>query len=142
VDSLREALASDSKARQVLAPFCYTGVLAEFLGKRWWRAGVEHILWEWTDGDPFNADIVRDVVRKHVSSSLQPLKISRPVVCVDPQSFRPLDQAIDVINAVEIKPDDWPPYAEQAWVHIDNTKDEGIAALVVPQDRHRIERAS
>jgi hypothetical protein len=142
VESLREAIASDSKAIGVLAPLRYTGVLAEFLGERWWRAGVEHMLWEWTDGDPFNATVVRDAVRTHVSKSLEPLNLNRPVVCVDPQSFRPLDRTIDVTNAVEIKPDDWPAYAEQAWVHVDSTKDEGIAALVVPQDRHRIESAS
>ncbi|PYQ31130.1 MAG: hypothetical protein DMF56_04300 [Acidobacteria bacterium] len=141
VESLRQALASESKARRVLEPLRYKGVLAEFLGDRWWRAGVEHMLWEWTDGEPFNAVVVRDAVQAHVSKVLEPLKFNRPVVCVDPQSFRPLDQTIDVINAVEIKPDDWPAYAEQAWVHIDSTKDEGIAALVVPQDRHRIESA-
>jgi len=142
VESLREALASESKARRVLTPLHYTGVLAEFLGERWWRAGVEHMLWEWTDGDPFNAAVVREAVRTHVSKTLEPLALNRPVVCVDPRSFRPLDQTIDVINAVEIKPDDWPAYAEQAWVHIDDTKDEGIAALVVPQDRQRIESVS
>lgn len=141
VESLRKALASESKARQALAPLHYSGVLAEFLGDRWWRAGVEHMLWEWTGGDPFNAAGVRDAVRTYVSKSLEPLTFNRPVVCVDSQSFRPLDQTIDVINAVEIKPDDWPAYAEQAWVHIDSTRDEGIAALVVPQDRHRIESA-
>lgn len=142
VESLREALKSDKKARRVLAPLQYTGVLAGFLGDRWWRAGVEHMLWDWTDGDPFNAVIVREAVRTRMSKALEPLKFNRPVVCVDPQSFRPTDDAIDVINAVEIRPDDWPAYAEQAWVGIESTQDEGIAALVVPQDKNRIEGAS
>jgi hypothetical protein len=77
-----------------------------------------------------------------MSKSLEPLNFNRPVVCVDPQSFRPTDDAIDVIHAVEIRPDDWPAYAEQAWVGIESTQDEGIAALVVPQDKDRIESAS
>lgn len=142
VKSLRQVLESDKKARQVLAPLQYTGVLNEFLGDRWWRAGVEHMLWEWTDDDPFNALVVKEAVRKHVSKSIEPLEFSRPVVCVDSQTFRPTDDAIDVINAVEIKPDDWPPYAEQAWVAVNGTEDEGVAALVVSQDRNRIESVS
>jgi hypothetical protein len=141
VESLRQVFRSNSKARRAFAAPHYTGVLADFLGDRWWRAGVEHILWEWTDGNPFDATVVREAVRTHVSNSLEPLSFNRPVVCVDPRSFRPTDDAIDVINAVEITPDDWPTYAEQAWVRIENTKDEGIAALVVPQDRNRLGRA-
>jgi hypothetical protein len=142
VESLRQVLESDKKARRVLAPLQYAGVLTGFIGERWWRAGVEHMLWDWTDGNPFDAAIVREAVRTHLSKSLELLDFKRPVVCVDPQSFRPTDEAIDVISAVEIKPDDWPAYAEQAWVSVDSTQDEGIAALVVPQDRNRIETAS
>jgi hypothetical protein len=138
VESLRNVMKSDIKARRALEPSHYKGVLNDFLGSRWWRASVEHKLWQWTDGDPFNAGIVREAVHTHVSTSLVPLAINRPVVCVDTQSFRPTDDVIDLVNAVEIKPDDWPAYAEQAWVSVENTKDEGIAALVVSQDRSRI----
>jgi hypothetical protein len=139
VDSLRNAWQSNRRAQKALRPFKYHGVLADFLGRRWWRAGVEDALWEWTDGNPFDNEIIRDAVRDHVAKSLVPLQLNRPVVCVDPQSFRPTDDVIDVADAVEVRPDDWPAYAEQAWIAVDRTSDDAVAGLVVSQDRERIE---
>ena len=141
VESLRKALKSESKVRRALRPFEYTGVLSTFLGDRWWRAGIDHALWDWTEGDPFNAESVGGVVHARLSESLVPVNVIRPVVCVDAQSFRPTDAVVDIAQAVEIKPDDWPAYAEQAWIAREQANDEGIAGLVVPQDRERIEGA-
>jgi len=139
-ESLRRVLAGETKARRTLAPFRYQGVLEDFLGTRWWRTGVEQLLWNWTSGNPFNVDAVREAARTRISTDLDHLALMRPVVCVDPQSFRPTDRVVDAADAVEIRPDDWPPYAEQAWVPATEVAgEEGLIALVVPQDRDRAE---
>jgi hypothetical protein len=61
------------------------------------------------------------------------------VVTVDP-SYRPSDRLIDVELAVEIQPDDWPSYAEQAWVsREDALSDAELRAQVVQGDRRALE---
>jgi len=40
-----------------LAGFKYQGVLHDFLGDRWWRPGIEHLLWERTEAKPFDVDV-------------------------------------------------------------------------------------
>jgi hypothetical protein len=106
------------------------------LGSRWWRGGVEQLLWEWTKGDPFNPDALHKAVTKHVSKSLEALALSRPVVCVD-DAFRPTDHFIEAVDAVEVKPDDWPSFAEQAWLPAATKATERVSALIAPQDRER-----
>lgn len=135
-DSLRSVLSKEKRAQRALLPSTYSGVLAGFLGSRWWRAGVEQLLWEWTEGDPFNPDALHKAVTKHVSKSLQALALSRPVVCVD-DAFRPTDHFIEAVDAVEVKPDDWPSFAEQAWLPAATKATERVSALIAPQDRER-----
>ena len=91
-------------------------MLSDFLGQRWWRAGVEHLIWTWTDGDPFNGAVIQKAVTKRISSALDEVTLNRPVVCVDARTFRPTDHFVDAVDAVEVKPDDWPSFAEQAWL--------------------------
>src|SRR5262249_9976733 len=135
-DSLRKVLPSEKRAQRALSPSRYSGVLAGFLGDRWWRAGVEQLLWEWTEGDPFNPEALGKAVTKHLSKSLEVLTLSRPVVSVD-DAFRPTDDFIEAVEAVEVKPDDWPPFAEQAWLPAETKATERVSALIAPQDRER-----
>jgi hypothetical protein len=135
--SLRKALSIEKRAQRAFAETGYSGVLDAFLGRRWWRAGIEHLLWQWTDGDPFNGAALQMAVRKRVSKSLDALDLNRPVVCVDDRSFRPTDHFVDAANAVEVKPDDWPSFAEQAWLPEATRGTEKVFALVVAQDRER-----
>jgi hypothetical protein len=136
-DSLRKALSAQKKTQRAFAESEYSGVLDAFLGKRWWRAGIEHLLWQWTDGNPFNGAALQKAVRTRVSKSLDAVDLSRPVVCVDDRSFRPTDHFVDAANAVEVKPDDWPSFAEQPWLPAATKGTEKVSALVVAQDRER-----
>lgn len=138
VESLREVLAANEKARRAFAPAYYEGMFADFLGDRWWRVGVEQQLWEWTRGDPFGHPALKNALQKRVSNKLEHLDLAQPVVCVN-ETFRPTDEIVDVLDAVQIQPDEWPTYAEQAWVRAGSLADNvDMRALVVHQDRSRI----
>jgi hypothetical protein len=140
-ESLDEALRTEPKARRALSAFKYDGILSEFLGSRWWRVGVEQTLWDWTDGNPFDATMIRDAVIKHVSRNLGDVEQSQPVVCVD-ASFRPSATLIDIADAVEVRPDDWPAYADQAWVKRSDAEDDPDLEAMVPQQDRPLGRTS
>ena len=121
----------------------YTGILGDFLGTRWWRVGVEHLLWQWTDGNPFDRKALSAAVSSRLSSDLDLLEMARPVVCVDPDSLRPTDRVIDAADAIQIQPDEWPLYAEQAWLRRDDVAQiQGLSGLIVARDRERSVRGS
>jgi hypothetical protein len=137
--TLKEAIEVDPKISRALQSVRYRGVFAGFIGDRWWRSGVESLIWSWTDGNPFDGPALAEAVREHLSASIELISTRRPVVTVDP-SYRPSDRLIDVELAVEIQPDDWPSYAEQAWVsREDALSDAELRAQVVQGDRRALE---
>jgi hypothetical protein len=137
--SLRTALNStgQNKLREQLDDFRYRGVLEDFAGVRWWRAGLEQWLWAQTDGRPFDSEVVRKLTRR-LSTALRAAKFANPGVELDEQ-FRPTDNAIDLDLAVQLTPDDWPALADAAWVTIDRIRENPeLAERVAVQDRERL----
>lgn len=112
--SFRAALETRGTLWNALEPYRYTGILSEFLGPRWWRAGVEAFLWEATNGKSFEPDSVHELLATLHGTPLEPLTLAQPVVCLDTNLF-PLPDVFDIQRAVMVQPDDWPPYAEPAW---------------------------
>jgi hypothetical protein len=136
--SFRKALANKKTVANKLEEFSYQGILADFAGRRWWRAGIESWLWGETDGQPFDKTALQAVAKK-LSPSLKVVDVARPVVELDDQ-FRPTDNLLDVSDAVQIVPDDWPSTADPAWIGISYAKKHpAIAARVSGQDRERLE---
>lgn len=134
--SLYEAL--DSSLADILKPFCYGGLLSGFLGQRWWRSGIEFFLWNLTDGDPFDPERTRALLSEKIKVPLDPAESNHPVICVD-DNYQPLEDSYEIDGAVRIQPDDWPPYAEQAWTTIELAScKSSLAALVVESDRDRL----
>jgi hypothetical protein len=131
--SLRAALNDDQKVRRALRPFRYAGVLSSFLGDRWWRSGIEGFLWQKTAAKSFAPDALRDFVVR-LSASLTLLDVAQPVVVFD-EYLQASDVLIDVSEAVQLMPDDWPPFADPAWASkSDVTDDEGLRSLAVRRD--------
>ncbi len=137
--SIIAALRSEARLRELLESARYTGILSEFLGRRWWRAGVESILWELTDGRPFVPDVVVSALNAlSPEAPLAQVNEDQPVVCVDDR-FRPIDDFATPETAVRIQPDDWPPFADQAWVTIQAaTANATLGALVIESDRSKL----
>jgi len=138
--SLRRILFSKQGAqvRKVLHRYEYSGLLASFSGPRWWRAGIEHWIWNETKGDPFSKPALQTLARAKMARALKPSQIEKPVISLDDQ-FRPTDDLIELSSAVQIGPDGWPPFADAAWVSLDAAKSNStLAALVTPPDRARL----
>jgi hypothetical protein len=115
--SLVGALKSDDSFAKRLAPFRYKGVLHDFLGDRWWRPGIEHLLWELTEANPFDIDVLKKLT-VNFSRRLKPISLSEPVVAFD-EELRATDDLIELSDAVELQPDDWPAYASRPFAQRD-----------------------
>lgn len=92
----------------------YRGQFSGFLGERWWKSGCEAIIWDLTAGNPFDPGYLRTILNQHCRDRLKPCAAGQPVTCLD-ENYRPLDDDCDISTVVRLQPDDWPPYAEQAW---------------------------
>jgi hypothetical protein len=128
--SLKHALSKDSSLRRRLLPFKYKGVLEGFLGERWWRAGIEHWLWQATKASAFDAAALRKSTRGW-SRHLEPVTLAEPVVVLDAE-LRAVDDLVDLSQAVPLQPDDWPAYADRPWARRDLTStDNRMKSLAV-----------
>jgi len=140
-ESLSKALSEDNDLMTLLDHVRYTGILADFLGPRWWRSGTESLVWELTDGDPFDVHRLVSILASKTSAELQTTEFMEPVVCVG-HNHVPLATLSRIEDAVRIQPDDWPPYADQAWTTIELAdQDPSLGALVISHDRHRLKSA-
>jgi hypothetical protein len=112
--SLCAALKSDRALLTKLAPFRYTGILSDFLGDRWWRPGIESFLWEETSARSFDGDALKKIIRR-LSRRLDPVVLVEPVVAFD-EKLRAIDNLVELSEAVELQPEDWPSYAGRPWM--------------------------
>jgi len=122
--------------RQTLSPFRYTGLLHRFDGPRWWRAGVERWLWEATDGRSGNPEAVRKVSTLRGGIALH--EWHQPVVVTGANLDR-RPGYVEISDAVRLRPDDWPPFADDAYAELAEAKKEpSLAAIVDAADRDRL----
>lgn len=125
--------------RAALAESEYSGCLKNFLGLRWWRSGIEALLWDLTKGEPTNPDATREALNKKFGVELQPLTLKNPVICFD-ENIQPLAEPCDADGSVRIEPDDWPAFADQAWTSRKLAKEHPSLGALVPQpDREYLE---
>ena len=118
----------------------YKGLLREFSGPRWWKSGVEMMVWDLTSGDPQNADLLRKKLSNLAGRNLKPSASDHPVVCVG-KDYQPSGTLASIDDAVRIQPDDWPTYADAAWVLKKDAKSDPIIGnLVIRDDRDRLDR--
>ena len=122
---------------KLLAPAVYAGLLSGFKGERWWRTGIEVVLWTLGGGKPLGTDDLHEALRvNHVK--LEKADSPHPVVCLD-EDLQPMADLADSDTAVRIQPDDWPGYADSAWTTLSLAKENPrLRSLVVEADRYRL----
>ncbi len=136
-DSLEQVMIKDSKLSRLFKDVRYQGILSDFLGTRWWRAGVESILWQVTEGESFDPQETFAVI-KNYAPKLKALNLTQPVICLD-SDYQPVNKFVDISEAVRVQPDGWPPYADQAWTTIEMARQERrLKALVLRQDLSKL----
>lgn len=114
----------------------YTGQLADFAGRRWWRAGIasiRSIALETSNGRTAD-DVARALVAIH-GSELEVLGLRHPVFQID-TDYRVVAEPLEVSDAVRLQPDDWPVYADDPWYATASKGTEPtLEALIVIDDR-------
>lgn len=117
-----------------LRPARYTGILGQFAGERWWRAGVENWLWNATGGQSGDPQVVADHAISLGATAKR--KWRQPVVVIGPDYLRE-DSPAELEDTVRIRPDDWPPYADSPFAKLITAREEPrLMALVDAADRH------
>lgn len=139
VDELRVVLNEKSKLTRELSKLRYKGILKDFNGSRWWRDAVERFLWNQTGMDSQNPDKIISALEKLAGRRLRRTKISRPVVCIN-SAYLPENQFYQLHEVVRVQPDDWPDYADYAYMTIETVSaSNALRNLVVPEDREKLE---
>jgi hypothetical protein len=122
-----------------LAGMTYRGSLCGFLGPRGWRAGLEEYVWQITDGKALDVDVLHEAIRARTGVPVEALPAAVSMVCLSPDLV-PTGVFIAPDAGVRIRPDQWPPYADDAWTSVALAKsDAGLAAIVDPIDQVHLE---
>lgn len=117
----------------------YTGPLNDFLGRRWWRAGLQQML---VDVDRYQWDSSADRAQALADTAgvdLTPLTHDQPVVAYD-SNGRVSSIDADAEQAVRLQADGWPVFADDPWalIHVASA-DSDLRSLVAQSERHRLE---
>jgi hypothetical protein len=128
-DSFTETVDS-SRLGDRLSGVKYVGALERFAGRRWWRSGIQRTVIETTSGNPISSPEAVRQLNDETGAELVPTH-GRSVVPLGPD-LRPYAGAIGRHEAVRIRPDDWPVFAEPGYAPISlfaDEDDEGIRRL-------------
>jgi CheY-like chemotaxis protein len=132
--SFLAALEESDPLVEQLKSSLYSGILSEFDGPRWWKAGVDAFVWKLTEEEPFSTNVLAKQI-SDMSPNVMLVTIPNPVIRIDAE-YQPVDEFIDASECVRLVPDDWPPFAEQAWAkRSDVTQDDRLAMIVMDEDR-------
>ena len=138
VGALREVLAGNSNLARALESRRYSGILAGFLGDRWWRGALEDYVWELAGGHGAEDHRLREALTERAGMDLDPIDSNPAVVCVD-RELQPTGQFLSPMTAVTLRPDHWPPFADSAWMDVETVRDDpDLLSMVDPLDRHRV----
>ena len=138
VDALRTALAEENELSKELRGMQYSGVLAGFLGKRWWRGALEDYAWNLAGGGAGDATALREALGKRAGRDLGWVEPNPPVVCLN-ENFEPTGNFKSPSDALRLRPDHWPRFADAAWMDVETVRnDPFLKAMVDPLDQDRI----
>ena len=136
-EALRRLMTTDCDLARDLRRLKYTGILAGFLGDRWWRTAIEDYVWELAGGSSGEAAEFQRELGARAGQPLEMVLPHDPVVCLDS------DFEVEGVGspeiAVRVRPDHWPPFADPAWMDVDTVRDDPeLSAMVEPVDQYRL----
>lgn len=138
VDDLERLVKADNALARDLQQRRYTGILAGFLGNRWWRSAIEDYAWELADSSGSNSERSMENLCDKAGENLDLWRLDHPVVCLD-DSLQPSAEFISASDAVNLRPDHWPAFADAAWMKIATmVADPALRAMVDPLDEYRL----
>ena len=138
LDSLRTVESGDTRLAEDLRSMRYTGILAEFMGRRWWRGALEDFIWELVGSHAPRRERLVDALTERAGIELEPVELN-------PRSGLPgwRSSAYGTVfspeTAVPIRPDHWPAFADSAWMDIEEVRADPIfQSMVGPVDRYLV----
>lgn len=132
--ALREVLAGESPLAEDLKSMRYSGILARFLGNRWWRGALEDYVWDLGSG---HSAKLGEVLKDRAGMDLDRIDANTAVVCLN-EDLAPTGRFVSPMDAITLRPDHWPPFADSAWMGIDAIlEDPALLSMVDPIDLHR-----
>lgn len=137
VEALREVLDGNSILARDLKSMRYSGILAGFLGDRWWRGALEDYVWV-AAGHAADGQQLQETLTERAGLELDPVDVNPAVVCVD-ADLQPTGQFLAPMDVVTIRPDHWPPFADPAWVDVETVRDDPtLLPMIDPLNLHRV----
>ena len=116
----------------------YTGILAEFMGRRWWRGALEDFIWESVGSHAACGERLMRVLTERAGMELEFVASNPAVVCLDEEQ-QPLERFSSPETAVPVRPDHWPSFADSAWMDVEDVRgDPVLQTMVEPVDRYRV----
>lgn len=120
----------DSSFSKALSTARYQGHLFSVVGRRWWRAAIDEIVFLLVPEDPTNLTKLHKAIHS-LAPELKTLG-SPSLFPVINQNFATIDVLATTEEVVQVAPDDWPPFAEPAWARrTDVSNDDVLRAIVV-----------
>lgn len=136
LDVLIGAEAASNPIATALQAARYRGHLDSFLGRRWWRAGLQEVRWILEDQGG-----LEPILESLGIPQLRSLSQSDGVIVLD-EYLEPKSVPVPVAASVRILVDSWPSHADDAWASIDDARQSGeLRAAVVAADRWRLDEA-
>lgn len=141
VDELQEVINDgQSCLAQDLNSIKYSGVLAGFLGNRWWEGKLSSYIWELLEEVGDDRHRLREVLSRRAGKPFSDT-VRDPVVVLDPLTLRPKRTLASVSGVVRIRPDYWPNFERLAWMEIEDIRDNPrLIAMTDHFDRDCLER--
>jgi hypothetical protein len=132
VAEIRMLLNGKSQLARALEGVEYHGMLSDLYGRHWWRSGLDELALDWTSGAG-GIEALQTSVRRLAGKRLT-LNEQDVVPVLDESTYRATRLA-PLADAVRLRLDDWPPFADDAWVdRITVADSDRLRGLVVPND--------
>jgi hypothetical protein len=134
---LRMNLENENDLRRALTGTEYRGILQNFLGPRWWVAGVDTLLWQGTDGGSLDSEKVYKWLETQARN--EPDRITEDATLILTENMRFDGATAPFSECVRVLPDDWPIFAEIPWTTIERARTaKRLNAVVLAADLDRL----
>lgn len=132
-DDLERAIEGSALGEE-LQEVVFSGALCDLFGPHWWRAGIDNLIFRWTQGAG-GAEEIRSAVQARTDDASL---LDGDLVAVIDDSYRATNVA-EVGDSVRLRPDDWPVFADEAWALVDVVREsERLRGLVLPADQDKL----
>jgi hypothetical protein len=139
-DSLRTVLEHENDLSIALGKIEYSGVFSGFLGRRWHKSFLEDWLWIVTNNRSFDSAAIETAVAIASDGLAVPTAVGPDVVVTVGDNYESTTDFESRDECIAVFPDDWPAYADRAYLRLADVKsDPSLSKLVMHDERWRLE---